>query len=142
MITFRRSKRSMRLLRSLIGPFQQHFKKKCSHLAKKKVLFHQDNARVHTCPALMAKFNEFRYCFPIQHIRFSPLRLLLFSVSKLEEMVRRKEIHHQRAAHRRNRSLFWRIGQIILFRRLEKVGESLDQVYRAEKRLCWNNYKK
>ncbi|KAG5329290.1 SETMR methyltransferase, partial [Acromyrmex charruanus] len=31
------------------------------HLAKKKVLFHQDNARVHTCPALMAKFNEFRY---------------------------------------------------------------------------------
>ncbi|KAG5312924.1 SETMR methyltransferase, partial [Acromyrmex insinuator] len=34
------------------------------HLAKKKVLFktmHQDNARVHTCSAPMAKFNEFRY---------------------------------------------------------------------------------
>jgi len=64
--------------------------------------------------------------------RFNPLRLFL--VSKSEEMVR-KEIHHQRAAHRRNRSLFW-IGQIILFGRLEKVGESLDQVYRAERRLC------
>ncbi|KAG5316685.1 SETMR methyltransferase, partial [Acromyrmex insinuator] len=36
-------------------------RKKRPHLAKKKVLFHQDNARVHTCPALMAKFNEFRY---------------------------------------------------------------------------------
>ncbi|KAG5343805.1 SETMR methyltransferase, partial [Acromyrmex heyeri] len=31
------------------------------HLAKKKVLFHQDNARVHTCPVPMAKFNEFHY---------------------------------------------------------------------------------
>jgi len=29
--------------------------------AKKKVLFRQDNARVHTCPAPMVKFNEFRY---------------------------------------------------------------------------------
>ncbi|KAG5314632.1 SETMR methyltransferase, partial [Acromyrmex insinuator] len=27
-------------------------KKKRSHLAKKKVLFHQDNARIHTCPTL------------------------------------------------------------------------------------------
>ncbi|KAG5318550.1 SETMR methyltransferase, partial [Pseudoatta argentina] len=31
------------------------------HLAKKKVLFHQDNARIHMCPTPMAKFNEFRY---------------------------------------------------------------------------------
>jgi len=36
-------------------------KKKRPHLTKKKMLFHQDNARVHTCPAPMAKFNEFRY---------------------------------------------------------------------------------
>ncbi len=28
---------------------------------KKKVFFHQDNAWVHTCLALMTKFNEFRY---------------------------------------------------------------------------------
>ena len=55
--------------------------------------------------------------------RFSPLRLL--PVSKPEEMIRRKEIHHQRAAHRRNRGLFWRVGQIILFRRFEKVGSSI-----------------
>jgi len=50
-----------RLLCSLIGPFQQHFKEKTSRLAKKKVLFHQDNARVHTCSAPMVKFNGFRY---------------------------------------------------------------------------------
>jgi len=53
-------------------------------------------------------------------VRFSLLRL--FPVS--EEMIRRKEIHYQRAAHRWNRGLFWRVGQIILFRRLEKIGES------------------
>ncbi|KAG5308253.1 GVQW3 protein, partial [Acromyrmex insinuator] len=28
------------------------------HLTKKKVFFHQDNARVHTCPVPMAKFNS------------------------------------------------------------------------------------
>jgi len=39
-------------------------KKKRPHLTKKKVLFHQDNAWVHMCLALMAKFNEF---FSIQH---------------------------------------------------------------------------
>jgi len=40
----------------------QHFKeKKRPHLAKKKVLFYQDNARVHMCPAPIVKFNEFRY---------------------------------------------------------------------------------
>ncbi|KAG5320800.1 SETMR methyltransferase, partial [Acromyrmex heyeri] len=41
------------------------------YLVKKKVLFHQDNARVHSCPAPMAKFNEFRYeLFP--HPAYSP----------------------------------------------------------------------
>ena len=54
-ITFRRSKRSMAIT-SLIGPFQQHLKKKCPYLTKKK-----DNARIHMCPAPIAKFNEFRY---------------------------------------------------------------------------------
>ncbi|KAG5322090.1 SETMR methyltransferase, partial [Acromyrmex heyeri] len=36
-------------------------KKKRLHLTKKKVLFHQDNAWVHTCSTSMVKFNEFRY---------------------------------------------------------------------------------
>ncbi|KAG5329042.1 SETMR methyltransferase, partial [Acromyrmex charruanus] len=42
-------------------------KKKCPCLAKRKVLFHQDNARVHTCPAPMAKFNEL-----LSHPGYSP----------------------------------------------------------------------
>ena len=46
---------------ALLDHFNNILKKKRSHLAKKKVFFHQDNARVHTCPAPMAKFNEFRY---------------------------------------------------------------------------------
>jgi len=64
-------------------------------------LFHQDNARVHMCPAPMTKFNEFSYEL-LPYPAYSPdLALRLFSVSKLEKMVRRKEVHH-RAAHRRN----------------------------------------
>ncbi|KAG5311087.1 SETMR methyltransferase, partial [Acromyrmex insinuator] len=39
--------------------------------AKKKVLFHQDNARVHTYPAPIAKFNEFRYEL-LLHLAYSP----------------------------------------------------------------------
>ncbi|KAG5322691.1 SETMR methyltransferase, partial [Pseudoatta argentina] len=66
------------------------------HLTKKKVLFHQNNARVHTC---MAKFNEFRYEL-LPHLAYSP------DLAPCDYFVRRKEIHHQRAAHRRNRSLF------------------------------------
>ncbi|KAG5328551.1 SETMR methyltransferase, partial [Acromyrmex heyeri] len=46
-------------------------RKNRSHLAKKKVLFHQDNARVHTCSAPMAKFNEFRYEL-LPHPAYSP----------------------------------------------------------------------
>ena len=45
---------------ALLDHFNNILKKKRPHLAKVKVLFHQDNARVHTCPAPMAKFNEFR----------------------------------------------------------------------------------
>ncbi|KAG5345037.1 SETMR methyltransferase, partial [Acromyrmex heyeri] len=62
--------------------FNNILKKK--HLEKKKILFHQDNARVHTYP--MAKFNEFRYEL-LPHPAFARFSLLrLFPVSKPEEM--------------------------------------------------------
>ncbi|KAG5348190.1 SETMR methyltransferase, partial [Acromyrmex charruanus] len=51
------------------------------HLAKKKVFFHQDNARVHTCPALMVKFNEFRYelfPYPAYSLDLAPCDYFLF----------------------------------------------------------------
>ena len=41
--------------------FNDVLKEKRPHLAKKKVVFHQDNARVHTCVVAMAKFHELRY---------------------------------------------------------------------------------
>jgi len=86
--------------------FNNILKKKHPHLAKKKVFFQQDNARIYTCPALMAKFNEFRFELLLYPAYSPDLALQLFPVSKPEEMIRRKEIHHQRAAHRRNRGLF------------------------------------
>ena len=51
---------------ALLDRFNNILKKKRPHLAKKKVLFHQNNARVHTCPTPMAKFHEFRrIAFPL-----------------------------------------------------------------------------
>ncbi|KAG5307111.1 SETMR methyltransferase, partial [Acromyrmex insinuator] len=90
---------------TLLDRFNNILKKKRFHLAKNKVLFHQDNARVHMCPAPI-KFNEFRYEL-LLHPAYSPdLAPCDFPIFKPEKMVRRKEIHHQRAAHRRNRGLF------------------------------------
>jgi len=123
-ITFRRSKGSMAITMQLYWiHFNNILKKKYPHLVKKKVLFHQDNAWDHMCPTRWSNSTNFATnCFPSIFARFSSLRL--FPVSKPEEMIRRKEIHHQRAAHRQNRCLFWRVGQIILFGRLEKIGEN------------------
>ena len=56
---------------ALLDRFNNILKKKRPHLAKKKVLFHQDNARVHTCLTPMAKFNEFRYEL-LPHPAYSP----------------------------------------------------------------------
>jgi len=57
--------------------FNNILKKKYAPLAKKKVLFHQDNARVYTCPAPMAKFNEFRYEL-LPHPAYSPDLVTIF----------------------------------------------------------------
>jgi len=88
----------------LLDHFNNILKKK-HHLAKKKVLFHQDNALVHDTDGQIQRI-PLRIVSPSSiFARFSLLQL--FPVSKPEEMVQRKEIHHQRAAHRRNRGLFW-----------------------------------
>ena len=46
---------------NLLDRFNEDLKKKRPYLAKKKVIFHQDNARVHTCVVSMATFRELRY---------------------------------------------------------------------------------
>ena len=129
---------------ALLNRFNNILKKKRPHLAKKKVLFHQDNARGSHVLGTDGQIQRIplRIASPSSiFARFSPLRL--FAVSKPEEMIRRKEIYYQRAAHCRNRGLFWRVGQIIQYysdglKKLEnrwiKWMERLD---RAERRLCW-----
>ena len=47
---------------SLLVQLSKKFEEKRCHWAKKKVLFHQDNARVHTCAAVsMAKLHELKF---------------------------------------------------------------------------------
>lgn len=55
----------------LLDRFNNVLKEKRPHLAKKKVLFHQDNARVHTCVSAMAKIHELRYEL-LPHPPYSP----------------------------------------------------------------------
>lgn len=55
----------------LLDRFDADLKQKRPHLAKKKVLFHQDNARVHTCLVSMAKIHELGYEL-LPHPAYSP----------------------------------------------------------------------
>lgn len=55
----------------LLDRFDTVLKQKRPHLKKKKVLFHQDNARVHTCAVTMAKFYQLGYEL-LQHPPYSP----------------------------------------------------------------------
>lgn len=55
----------------LLGRFDAELKKKRPHLAKKKVLFHHDNAPVHTSAVAMAKLVELRYEL-LPHPPYSP----------------------------------------------------------------------
>ncbi|XP_022822885.1 histone-lysine N-methyltransferase SETMAR-like [Spodoptera litura] len=56
---------------NLLGRFDEALKEKRPHLAKKKVLFHQDNARVHTCAVSMGKIDELGYEL-LPHPAYSP----------------------------------------------------------------------
>jgi len=100
---------------------------------KKKVLFHQDNAQVHTCPASMVKFNEFRYELLPHPVfaRLAPCDYFLFSNLKKWFGGKRFTIREQ------------------LIAETEAYFEGLDKSYysdvlenrwikcRAERRLCW-----
>ena len=91
-----------RLLRSLIGSFQ-HFKEKTSPFGEEENALPSRQYTSSHVPGTMAKFNEFRYEL-LPYPAYSPdLTSCDFPVSKPEEMVRKKEIHHQRVAHRRNK---------------------------------------
>ena len=56
---------------NLLDQFSEDLKKKRRHLAKIKVIFHHDNARVHTYLVSMTKFHELRYEL-LPHPPYSP----------------------------------------------------------------------
>ena len=96
-----------RLLRSLIGSFQQHFKEKTFPFGEEESALPLRQCMDSQMPGTDGQIQR----IPLQiaspssiFVRFRSLRL--FPVSKPEEMVWRKEIYHQRAIHRRNRGLF------------------------------------
>jgi len=55
----------------LLDRFDIELKQKRPNCTKKKVLFHQDNARVHTCVVAMAKFHKLGYEL-LPHPAYSP----------------------------------------------------------------------
>lgn len=56
---------------ALLDSLDEKIKEQRPHLAKKKVLFHQDNAPVHTSAVSMAKLHELRYEL-LPHAPYSP----------------------------------------------------------------------
>ena len=56
---------------SLLHRLSQEIKKKLPHLKKKKIIFHQDNARVHTFAVSMDKIMELKFEI-LEHAPYSP----------------------------------------------------------------------
>jgi len=108
--------------------FNNILKKKTSPFNKE--VFFQDNAWVHMCPAPFAKFNEFRYEL-LPHPVYSP-DLAPYSCFQTCRNDSEKKDSPSESNSSLKQRLILKVGQIILFGRLEKVAESLDQVYRKE----------
>ena len=77
---------------NLLDRFNEDLKTKRPHLAKKKVLFHQDNARVHTCVVSMSKFHELRYEL-LSHPAYSPDPSDYFLFLNLKKWLGGKRFH-------------------------------------------------
>ncbi|XP_011865157.1 PREDICTED: histone-lysine N-methyltransferase SETMAR-like, partial [Vollenhovia emeryi] len=56
---------------ALLDKLKATIKEKRPHLVKKKILFHQDNTRVHTCMVAMSKLNELKFEL-LPHPPYSP----------------------------------------------------------------------
>jgi histone-lysine N-methyltransferase SETMAR len=77
----------------LLQRLDTEIKNKRPHLAKKKILFHQDNASAHKSAVAMAKLYELKYEL-MPHPPYSPdlAPCELFSISKFKKMAIWKEI--------------------------------------------------
>jgi hypothetical protein len=56
---------------NLLDQLQEKIHEKRSDLAREKVIFHQDNTRLHTSVIAMAKIHELRYKL-VLHLPYSP----------------------------------------------------------------------
>lgn len=91
--------------------FNHAVKEKNPHLAKDKIIFHQDNARVRTCVVAMAKFHELgANCF--LHPPYSPdlAPVIIFYFQKW------KNGSNDEVGDCWNKRLFWRVGETLFFR--------------------------
>jgi len=113
----------------LSGRFAAELQKIRPHLAKKKVLFHHDNAPDHTSALAKAKLVEFGYELlpnPPYSPDLAPCDFFLFPNWK-------KSLAGQKFA---SNGLFCRPRENVFCRRFKELGASLCQVYRAISRLC------
>ncbi|QQP51330.1 Mariner transposase [Caligus rogercresseyi] len=122
---------------SLLDRFNEDLKKKRPHLAKKKVIFHQDNARVHTCVVSMAKFYELRYEL-LPHPPYSPdlAPSDYFLFPNLKKRLAGKRFYSNNEIISQTNTYFEDLEKSYFLEGIKKIGETLDKVYRAQRRLC------
>ena len=105
-------------------------KKKRPHLAKKKGLFHQDNARVHTSVVSTAKFHELCYGLlphPPYAPDLAPSDYFLFANLK-KWFVGKRFYSNDEIISQTNTYIFRGPREILFFGRDTKIGETLDEV--------------
>ena len=95
---------------SLLAQPGKKIKKTRLYLAKTKVLFNQDNARLHTCAVAMAKLYEMKFellPYPPYPPDLGPSDFFLFPNKKKVTGRKGKEVKW--GPHCRNRGLYWKI---------------------------------
>ena len=104
-------------------------------MAKKKVLFHQDNARVHTCAVAMAKIHELGYKL-LPHPPYSPdlAPSDYFLFPNLKKWLGGKRFDSNDEVISQTKAYFEDLDKSF-FGRDKQIGEALDKAYRAQGRL-------
>ena len=113
---------------NLLGRFNEDLKKKRPNLAKKKVLFRQDNARVHTCVVsnYAMNFSLIRRILRIKlRVTISCFRTLRNGLAERDFIPTMKSSHKQIHILRTSRNF--------IFGRDTKIGETLDEVNRVKR---------
>ena len=125
------------LLCRTIRPIRRRIAEKLPDLAKKTCSSTMTTHRLTPLPSSRPNWlNCTTNCCPIYRILQIWPRVTFF-FSKLEIVTRWAEIWIEWGGHRRHRGLLCRSQENIFFRWVQEVRASLDQVYQAKRRLCW-----